>query len=462
MLIKKEPKKIYFWLGGFIYTAVVAFLMQVLILPYIFPSLHAGNGLLKGLDSVSFHRIAVDLAEKMKSEGFQIWQLRPSGHSPAGIAALFYWIFRIPKPIILIPLNAVVHAASFFLLALFINNYVRKTSDRPLLKFAVALPFLFFPTAMNWYTQIHKDGFFILGFYLALYGIVTSFQLKNENEKKVPVKQLVKVFLSIFLGGICIWIARPYGVSLLFIVGILIGIVLIVYRLITFRKLQSLFIIAVYFLSLFVLLPFADTKGSEGVKSENIEQPPAEKIDNNGEDQKKIYKEEWNYKNIIPDRIEKYFYTIANSRYRFFLIYPHASSNIDEDARFQSLGDIVKYVPRALEISLFAPFPYQWFESGSDESGSIMRKVVGLEMVISYIILLGLPAAIYFYRRKIELWVVLFFSLSLMIVYAMSVPNVGAFHRMRYGFYMLILAIGMAGWIQIIKTVWKRKNSSGL
>ncbi len=52
------------WLLFFVTTAVMALIVQLLILPVIFPALHAGHGLVVGGDWIGFHQIAQELAEK--------------------------------------------------------------------------------------------------------------------------------------------------------------------------------------------------------------------------------------------------------------------------------------------------------------------------------------------------------------------------------------------------------------
>jgi hypothetical protein len=440
---------------SFIYCTVAALLIQCVALPLIFPQLHAGDGLLLGTDSVTFHRIAVEKTEQIREEGLSAWQLRPSGHSPAGIASLLYTILHIRKPVVLVPLNAAIHAASVVLLVLIMRKTFLKETDKA---FLCALPFLLFPSALAWYSQIHKDGFFILGFYMALYGLLLLFL--NKDNGFVSVKHIVP-FAFLVSGGISIWIARPYGVTLLLAVVLIIWVIFLVYFSV---KKKFTYIIAgtiVVFAASLVLYPLSEEKGGGGVAVEGLVSEPnvgMEKEAGREEPQKIVLKETWNKSRLIPSFIDSKLYTIANARYRYFLIYPDAGSTIDKDVRFHSAGDIFAYLPRALQISLFAPFPYQWFERGAKSGGTIMRRIVGSEMALSYVALIGLPFAVVFRRKRIELWVTLLFSLSLMLVYSLTIPNIGALHRMRYGFYMIVLAVSVGGWIMVIERIKHKKR----
>ncbi len=59
-----------FLVAVFCTTAAIALIIQLVVLPYLFPELHAGNGLLAGGDSVGFHRTAAWVAERIRSEGW--------------------------------------------------------------------------------------------------------------------------------------------------------------------------------------------------------------------------------------------------------------------------------------------------------------------------------------------------------------------------------------------------------
>lgn len=153
------------WLLFFIYPLIVGFFVQFVVLPYLFPSLHAGEGLMQGGDWLYFHRLAKDLAERIRTDGWRAWELRPEGQTPAGIAAVFYFLF-VPKPWVLLPFNACVHAFGGLILFHLVRDVMRDAK----IAFFSALPFVFFPSAMNWYTQIHKDGIFALGVLIFLWG----------------------------------------------------------------------------------------------------------------------------------------------------------------------------------------------------------------------------------------------------------------------------------------------------
>ena len=86
-----------------------------------------------------------------------------SGTHPIGIASAVYAL-TWPKPWTLIPLNAALHATAAALLFRLLRGFV---TDWRWAAVGVA-PFVVFPSALVWVSQIHKDGFFIAG-YLCLF-----------------------------------------------------------------------------------------------------------------------------------------------------------------------------------------------------------------------------------------------------------------------------------------------------
>jgi len=105
----------------FLYPLLAALLVQLVILPYVFPKWNAGDGILAGGDWYMFHQQAVSLAREIHAQGWSVWELRPQGQAPVGIAAAIYAL-TLPKPWTLIPLNAALHAAAVMLLFLIIPD----------------------------------------------------------------------------------------------------------------------------------------------------------------------------------------------------------------------------------------------------------------------------------------------------------------------------------------------------
>ncbi len=546
-----NPLKI--WLIFFVYTVLVSCFIQFFVLRFIFPQWNDGNGLLtSSLDSKNFHSIAVELANRMHLDGWSVWELRPKGQAPAGIAAIFYYLFS-PKPWVLIPLNAVLHASAAFILWKILNLFLK---DRKKSLICV-LPFLVFPSNLQWTAQLHKDGFSILGSALILYSSVSLAGLENLKDKSWYLGILRS--LIYYIGGIfLIWLVRPFILiimkfimaPLLFLLGVVflirgfkgvlpwqrISVVLsallavffvlsyasIKYRSPHFREYDLITMRSEKWLGAFAgnniaapekkglaataegepeILPsivlskeikesrISDSKksGSETTKPYPVTplsrgtSRPAEPRRFNGyicsvgsavsissrsvskaknikiepEKLTQKYITEYNWRNTpgLAPFIESKVYALAQMRGGFRFTAPEAKSNIDHDVGFGCFQDVLYYLPRAAQIAFLAPFPNQWFSKGSSPANSFMRKISAFEMIVVYFALIFLPFAIWYWRKRIEIWIIFIFCFSMLFLYGLVICNIGTLYRMRYHCVATIAALGIAGFIILLEQI---------
>jgi Dolichyl-phosphate-mannose-protein mannosyltransferase len=136
---------------------------------------------------------------------------------------------------------------------------------------------------------------------------------------------------------------------------------------------------------------------------------------------------------------------IAERRRVFNLSSGPRESNIDAELYFRDTADIVRYLPRATLIGLFAPFPPMWLTSGT--SGRAAHLLSGAETLLFYLIVLAAGACVYVERRNFCTWFLLTVALANIIALALVVTNIGTLLRLRYVFWMLIIIIGARGLI---------------
>jgi len=445
-IFKAYKNDSYIFIGIFIVTLVIILSVQIIILPYITPSWHAGNGLLKGGDWVVFHASAVQIAEKIGVEGWSAWELRPQGWFPAGVASAFYALFK-PVPWVLAPLNAAVHATAVLLVMKIILLFSQSWKTA----FFSALPFAFFPSAMLWYTQIHRDGYQILGIMFFLYGLLLVMSIKEQSF--LDWKIIIKAFVMSGAGVAMIWLARPYTLVVMQYTTLILFLFVLVYLLILFAKEKSrwkIIIIQLLFLCLIILAINPLTKTDEAVKyrAEAVYIPEIQQTDS-------VYlgsKDNvltWQKVSWIPKVVDDKLYSIALVR---TVTYPErygeTASGIDYDRTFRNVYDFFTYLPRALQISFLAPFPNLWFGEGKYEATTFFRRVSALEMIFVYLSLPFLIYGIWSWRKKLELWVLVIFCTVMMLPIVYSVPNVGTIYRYRYGYLMLLVAVGVAAFIR--------------
>ena len=417
------------WLLIFIYAALVAFFIQLIALPYIVPGWHWGNGLIIGMDGCWFHELAVEMSESIRMNGWQEWQLRPEGQAPAGIAAAIYAL-TVPKPWTIIPLNAVLHASAAVMIMLIIQRFKVRWQYAA----ASALPFIFYPSAMTWYTQIHKDGIFILGLLIFLYGWIL---LAEEVINTRNLKTVIKPYLFILAGAALVWVVRPYGVQMMQGLSILMAGGLILFGLVQVKKLpgslvRRLIITPLLLLILIVsITPF--TRGGYEIDANTVSKPQITST---------VKQRDW--QQTLPPRADNLFRTLASLRNGLIEGYPDAESNIDTHVRFHSAADFVLYFPRAVEIAFLAPFPNMWINNGSAVNSSFIRKISGIEMLGIYFALVCAALSFKKWRKIPAWWVLIFFCSSMMVIYVYINVNIGTLYRMRYGFIMTITALGLA------------------
>jgi len=449
MDIEKQTPLWRLWCIFFVYTASIALMVQLILLPKIFPAWHAGDGLLIGIDCYSFHNIAVDLAKKIHAQGWSAWELRPDGQASAGIAGAVYAL-TVPKPWIVIPINAALHATATLLLLrivqIFLSNW-RKA-------LWCVLPFLLYPSAMTWYTQNHKDGYFILGSFMFIYGWILLAQ--PEAWRNVWWRLLTAVF-SVLLGVVLVWIVRPYGVQMMQGVSVVLALLLTVFFVISGARGQiawqkTIVEIFVAWAVVIVMMPL-----TEGGISAVVPASAHEKVSKStflwkeSDVVPSLWKESdvvpslWKESDVVPSFLENKFYALAEVRKGFNSTYPNAGSNIDINVSFHSVWEIIVYFPRAAEIAFLSPFPSQWFKHGTIPANTMMRRISAIEMVGVYLAFIFLPYAIWHWRRRIEIWLILSFCSGMMLIYAIGICNVGTLYRVRYGYLMTLVGIGVAG-----------------
>lgn len=145
---------------------------------------------------------------------------------------------------------------------------------------------------------------------------------------------------------------------------------------------------------------------------------------------------------------------IAGLRERFALSYPGAGSNIDTEVRFHDAADVVGYLPRAMLVGLFAPFPRMWFAPGA-QNGRLGRTVAGAETLALYVIELMAAVGLWHKRREPAAWFLLLVPVAGATALGLVVTNVGALYRMRYVFVMLLVILASEG----VRRVMRRASS---
>jgi len=429
------------WVVIFTYTLLIGLVVQLILLPYVFPAWHAGNGLLVGGDWVSFNKIAVRLAEKIAAQGWSAWELAPKNQPVAGIAAIFYALI-VPMPWTVLPLNAVLHATA----ALALYQIVRSLTKDEKKSLLAVLPFVLFPSSLTWTAQMHNDSYSIAGQLLFFYGWFLLAHLESYANWKI----VLKAALAIVVGVALTWLVRAFLVGILQIISFGIATLLTIAFIIWASQARIQWFKAALAIIIVWILPF-----TMGFFTTSRKVDRAEKVairQNFG----------WQQPSWQPlVFVERQLRALSVTRQVNIRTWANAGSNIDTQISFHSDLDILRYLPRALQIGFLAPFPRDWFGSGSRAPNTMMRRVSGIEMSLVYLALIGLPIGLWYWRNELGLWIILLYAVSMLLVYSLVTVNVGTLYRFRYPYTMVFVAIGVAAWSTLLKPVlfrlYKRK-----
>jgi hypothetical protein len=455
---------VIFFCVVFAFTLLEGLLIRQYLLPHVFLNLHDGLGFMVGGDSKGYHAVAVELAEKINAQGWAAWELRPSTENtrlatPSGIASLAYVLFG-SNPLFLLPFNAVVHAATATLLLA--TMYSLFSDSTRLFSIIATLPFILFPTAVSWTSQLLRDGIFILGAILYLWGwiLVTSARYSS-------LKNLLVSILFTLAGILTVWTVRSYMMEVYVGITVVISLTISMFivsenyqkilALSVIKRLSTVIMFGLIVISVLALLSSVE-KYSYLKKAQEMSARFSNKDTNinttlaiptkaqdfvDHERPNSRCKERWTEFEYAPALLNRILKSIIMAREGYYAdVYRSAGSTIDQKVCINSALDLMLYLPRALQIGLLAPFPNQWFDPNSHGQGA-SRKIAGAEMVVTYIALLGLICLCSRLRKKIELWIVLSYILPMLLLLSVVTPNIGALHRQRYGFLMVLVGIGL-------------------
>lgn len=414
----------------FCYSIALAVIFQKFILSFL-PSLHAVNGLLPG-DAQYFNEVAVKLANQIISNGWGAWKFYPAygATGNTSLLAAFYAALGF-DPAWMILINALLHAAGGILIVR-ISALIMPGNIGARAGIIAATFFVVFPSSLNWYGQIHKDGFSIFSTLLFL-----NVWLKSDDLNNTGWLFVFEFFAAVFLSVM----VRPYhlyfvliGFATMFLFEILCEAVKYVCHGGFACKRMTLKLLLMAGIALAIqVAPKGDQMGYSGwnggfFAGNNLSETPWE----------------WQPTSFIPSKLDKFMEIVAKTRAGMInnALQANASSMIDVDVRPNNFVDVILYLPRAVQIAMFAPFPSKWFEKNG-----ALRYVAVAETLIWYLLAPGVLFLLSagFNKKLIGL---LIFSLSCMAVLGFTIANVGSLYRVRYVFLFVFIMAGVIGWQQ--------------
>ncbi|HET6845907.1 MAG TPA: hypothetical protein VFH29_03685 [Anaerolineales bacterium] len=437
-------KPLNLWLTVLIYTVAMGLLIQLVILPHVFPTWHAGHGLITGVDGLKFHRAALEMAQAIEAHGWGAWNLRAGGQVVSGVAAVFY-VLIYPEPWSVLPLNGILNASACVCLFMILR---RLTSD-PVRALVATAPFVLFPSSLLWNTQFHNDNYAVPGVILMLCGWVTLVQAEKSNSRQ-SLLGILGALALVATGSVLLWIVRSYIFDSMARVMVLAAATLLLVRAIRRVGIPQWALGAAVMLAAsatMLLVATALAPLERGGTSAPLPEQGTASVTDQGQNR---LDRKWTWSAWMPRFVDQQLSTMAYRRRESIRLRQAGDSGIDLDVRLQSAADVVAYGPRALQIAFLSPFPAMWFSPGTMASGTAMRVVSAFEMIVVYACLLGLPLFLWRHRGSEAVWFMLAICTVMLTAYAMSVANIGALYRFRYPFLMPLVALGASGWLERI------------
>lgn len=440
------------WMVFFCYSICAALIFQKVLLPLL-PSFHAGGGLMSN-DAVYFDSVASALAEEIRLHGWSSWQIYPANGARGNVAVLaaLYALFG-HDPTVIIPVNATIHALGGLLIFLLSRELSDKASVGTYSGLIAASLFVIFPSALVWYGQNHKDGYMIVG---ALLILLTWVKAVRGQEH---IRGWLTLALCNFVGVVFIGSVRPYCliVTLVATIGALLVILVVALlrgQLRRVTKLVAFFVIATVTLAVGIKVAAITAVGSKATATiivtdtgfgqmgdvyDNVKLIKHSQLGTNETSTEEWY---WRATTFLPHSIDKYLERAAKTRAGLidFGFRVSAKSMIDEYITPQSVGEMAAYLPRALQVALFAPFPTSWLVNTS-----MSRLVASGEMVIYYLCVPGILLLLR-YNRKPAVLMAIYFACFFLLVYGFTQANLGTLHRYRYGYLCIVFLLGVLGW----------------
>ncbi len=425
-LIDKQWKK-----GLVIFTGLVLFhitfsiLLSIIARSAVLSSLHNGQGLWNfTLDSFAYHDEAVRLLELFRDGDYAgWWQSSPWWH--VRWIGLSYAVLT-PDPLSYAPINGLTWAITIYCVYKIVNQLF---PDRRRLAIVTALTFGLWPSYLLHTTQLLKDPLYIMGILLMFWGCIDL----------LSVRRTVSSVFLLSLGVLIAYLNRTYILEPLICLSLLAAILELWQTRRAWGQ-AGLAILIIAGLGVYCYIqrpeiqiqPLSGQQGHIQPKPQPKAEIPTSSRNRNG--------------HAVSKLVEKGVGKISYLRERYIRIYPNAGTNIDTNVHFRSLADILAYIPRATLVGFLAPFPLHWFEDAKT-AGRASRLVAGLEMVVWYVLLVGflyflVTGPVDLYSR---VWM-LVYTLSLVLLTALVVTNMGALYRMRFVYLLPILIGGLEGW----------------
>lgn len=469
------------WGLFFLVSLASTWVIQLVLLTWLFPQWSDGNGLLRSWDVGGFHTVAALQAKAIVESGWQAWELRPEGWGVSGLLSAWYAV-TVPSPWAFAPVQSVLYATGMSIVFILVQAVCQSRRHAVI----AVLPFLLFPSAATLYAQPHRDIFVFCAIMLAMYGWWQLLRVQTQMHWLQMLRHCIGGLLFIAVGFVLGFVVRRLAADMLQLIAVimvavtLLAVVLNSWQGSIARWHAPLISVATVVLVAIVMLAGHQSRGYaqwttvvdsrdqvSDVDTQSAEvdsaAPPERISDPLDATETAIRDAVWVRSDMLPRRLDDSFRRLTGARNHLLTEYAHSRTLVDESVLFTSATDVVAYLPRAMQIGLLAPFPSQWLpHAEAPPFRNVQRVLAGVEMALIYPLLPFFGYAMWVWRGRPALWLVVLPASAWVAVYAITVPMVGALVRYRYVALILLVSLALAGLLHWVTRRRARRGASGL
>ena len=373
-----------------------------------------GTGLTFAMDGTTYQKVASGLAEELQTRGFKAWlDVRAPFHCRLhSLAFATFGKFLGHNILSIEPLNLFYYLGVLSCIY-FLGREVFNERAGLLAASLIAV----WPTFLIYSTQLMRDSLAILCFLTMMLILTLLVNRELAWRKSIGLGILGALSVTLF------WVIRGNMWNAV-LVAIVITLAMLAYRMIRDKKLimgNALVMLLIIGAALLVPTRLESTT-LPGIR------PPTTALAIPSASQPAPQASVWTrvIRQIADRRAGTRFATAR-------------ASEIDSHVRFSGVGDMLRFLPRAVVIGLFAPFPRMWIQPGT--FGVAGRLLTGVETLVMYVLYVAVGFCVWRERRKAKVWLSFLVAAIGMVALGLVVVNAGALFRIRYVFWMLLIVL---------------------
>lgn len=432
-LIFDRLTPIALWVFFFLYLIIVGLIVS----NFLIPNLSFYESFILTSDSYYFDKYAINLADDIKEHGWKNWKifLKPGVSGQSSFLAILYYFFGKQAWLVIL-FNAIFCASSGVIFYFIAKEILGKNILSKQGATLFACLFIIFPSTLISIIHVNKESCLSLGVLFGLWTIIKILSIKNITHGVVGI--LCAMFFSLF----CIAVMKPYMLQF-FLVILLFIIFLQCIKFFPWTFL-NFGLLLFFFLNTFFLFTFISS-------SSDLDWISGETYISASSDPNFLVSDNflWKRNVFIPEIIDRKISAVAYARASLIGsgLASNANSMIDVNEIPSNAIEIFKYAPRALHISLLAPFPNKWF------NGGMLNFLSSMEMLACYLAYIGLFFFLIFRNFNYKIILILLYVLIPLVIFGTLSPNIGTLYRVRYIFLMVIVMLGVCGWFELVEKI---------